>query len=679
MPTCDEERPQNSADRSPADPDPARDDEHAGAANASDITDREATPSHMDPAETAAGLLLERALASVGATSGADILIVVEVPGAEWVDLIADAWHGGILGDAVSGGQPLGRSAAADGRFSKLRRNGSERTHKPDNGNCEIAAAAVRGRRVVGISQSPSLYLPRDLVRAADMRIVVPPPDAALLAEVAEHLTGGRPTRLPPDAAAAKVRPSMLRLAVRRGQGPDQWLDRVVALTAADTLSRPRERKLADLPGLGEAADWGYSLKRDLADYMAGKLPWSAVDKGVLLASRPGLGKTSFAKALASECGVPIIVTSYAQWQARKEGYLGDVVRALHEAFEDARRSAPCILFIDELDSVGSRNLSARHDDWWRAIINALLEQMDGLAGREGVVIVAATNDPMHIDPAIRRSGRLDRLIVIPDPDAAALEQIMRSHLGEDLRGADLGAAALAGLGGTGADVEKWVRGARRRARDAGRGLELADLLAEIRGAAHPRSDRYMRVTATHESGHAVLQEMVWPGTLERATTRAFGVSAGSVLIDIGILDAVDADWVRLKLTVILGGRAAEHELLGAPSGGSGGPAGSDLAVATAIGTMATTALGMSVSGRLLWLGAPTQEEAAAILRVHPAIAADVNGQMDAAYGEARRMVAERRDAVQAVADALFEREILSGDEVRDIMRQHPPRGNVTP
>jgi ATP-dependent Zn protease len=170
-----------------------------------------------------------------------------------------------------------------------------------------------------------------------------------------------------------------------------------------------------------------------------------------------------------------------------------------------------------------------------------------------------------------------------------------------------------------------------------------------------------------------VVQEALWPGTVERATTRAGGALAGSVMVEIGH-DTVDAEWVRMKLVMLLAGRAAEHEL-GEPSGASGGPEGSDLALATTFATIAQTALGMS--GKLLWLGAPNPEEAARILCANPAIAASVNAWLDAAYAEARRMVADRWNAVQAVADALLAREVLSGAEVREIIARSaaPPDG----
>jgi hypothetical protein len=209
----------------------------------------EPTSDSVDPADAAAALLLARALAAAMTTAAADQMSIVEVPGAEWVKPIADAWRADFLAETaprrVGRRERFGRNSGGD-VLLEFRRNGSEKSHKPHVGNDDVAAAAVRGRSVVGVSQSPALYLPRDLVRAAGLRLVVGAPDAALLGEVAERLTGSRPTRLPSDADVAKVHPSTLRLAVRRGQGPDQWLDRVVSLTAADALSQPRERTLAE-------------------------------------------------------------------------------------------------------------------------------------------------------------------------------------------------------------------------------------------------------------------------------------------------------------------------------------------------------------------------------------------------------------------------------------------------
>jgi ATP-dependent Zn protease len=141
-------------------------------------------------------------------------------------------------------------------------------------------------------------------------------------------------------------------------------------------------------------------------------------------------------------------------------------------------------MFIDEIDTVPARGSGKGNDDWWTAITNTLLECLDGFERREGVVVIAACNDPARLDPALVRAGRLDRQIEIPLPDVPALAGILRTHLGNDLAGVDLRPAALAGYGRTGADVERFVREARGLARRAGRAITMDDLLASMHDGA---------------------------------------------------------------------------------------------------------------------------------------------------------------------------------------------------
>lgn len=231
-------------------------------------------------------------------------------------------------------------------------------------------------------------------------------------------------------------------------------------------------------------AGWG-KLKLTPRAYRAGRLPWSAIDRGVLVFGPPDTGKTSFARALAASCGVPFILGSLGEWQAA--GHLGDLLRAMRATFSRARASAPAILFIDEIDSFGDRaSFSHGNRDYSIQVVNGLLELLDGAGGREGVVVVGACNHPDRLDPAIVRSGRLDRRIHIPLPDQAALRQIIRHHLGTDLADVDLADAAKAAVGASGADVERWVRGARRRTRTSNRPMVIKDLLAEVRGNYSP-------------------------------------------------------------------------------------------------------------------------------------------------------------------------------------------------
>ncbi|WP_290775985.1 ATP-binding protein [Hoeflea sp.] len=151
-----------------------------------------------------------------------------------------------------------------------------------------------------------------------------------------------------------------------------------------------------------------------------------------MLSGPPGTGKTTFARALCNTLSVPLIATSVARWL--ETSHLGDVLAAMNTTFEQARESAPCILFIDEVDNIGSRGSGDRaYDDYWSSIVNRMLELLDGAAKTEGVIVIGATNRPDKIDPAILRSGRLEKHIVVPPPDTDALVQIIAHHLGSDL------------------------------------------------------------------------------------------------------------------------------------------------------------------------------------------------------------------------------------------------------
>lgn len=230
----------------------------------------------------------------------------------------------------------------------------------------------------------------------------------------------------------------------KRGEKPgpqDVGIEIIEPVLAADRklakTSVPQKQTsvalVETLSGYGSARAWALDLKADLALWRDAKLSWDEMSTKLLLSGPPGTGKTTYAKALCNTLQVPLLVTSVAHWL--EPGYLGDVLKRMSAAFELAASKAPAILFIDELDNIGSRNAGGGrpYDDYWVSLINRLLQLLDGATKTEGVVIVAATNLPDKIDPALLRSGRLETHVRIPLPDLGTMAEILAHHLGTDL------------------------------------------------------------------------------------------------------------------------------------------------------------------------------------------------------------------------------------------------------
>ncbi|MBO0343904.1 AAA family ATPase [Roseibium sp. CAU 1637] len=462
-----------------------------------------------------------------------------------------------------------------------------------------------------------------------------------------------------------------LSLAASRGKSWRRVLDAISSDDSKCNRSQSGDMfSLESLAGLGEAGDWGRELAADLKDWSAGELPWSEVNRGVLVAGPPGTGKTTYAKALARSCGIELVATSLAQWQAA--GHLGDLLKAMRRTFSDARKKAPCILFLDEFDSVGDRG-TVRGDNALYVVekINGLLECLDGVEGREGIVVIAACNHPELIDPAFLRPGRLEQTIYIPLPDRSACEQILRWHLKGAL--ADDCLSDIAGRleGFSGADIEKFVRDARRAARKEKRHLKFGDLASRLPKQFAFRQEDLRRI-AVHEAGHAILQAKVGDGEIVRLriepklSESKARREAGALEVLSSTLKARTRSDYEAQLMVHLAGLAAEELILGEIADGGGGSIGSDLASATKVATEMEASFGFG--GNLLHLVSSGSRQVREILLTDHALRRRVENTLVTAYEDARAVLEENVSAHHALADALMQKHKLEGREVLEII-----------
>lgn len=360
-------------------------------------------------------------------------------------------------------------------------------------------------------------------------------------------------------------------------------------------VTRPMGPSLASLAGPDEARAFGEALALDLADFTAGRIRWTEVAPGCVLYGPPGTGKTTLARAIAAECGVAFIATSFADWHNGTGGG-GETVIRMKETFATARKNAPCVLLIDEIDSLPRRGGSDHNSSYFQTMVNAALEEI-GSPKNKGVVVIATCNDPSNLDPALIRSGRLDRMIEVPLPAPEALQGIFEFHLGLDaINIRELDRLALHCIGKSGADIAKIVREARRIARRAKTPLTGEHLFEAICASVSRLSPEALRITAVHEAGHAAVTFR--QGRFDRIIVALASSSTFSQLSEPACMtrESVQAELVRL-----LAGRAAEEVLLGAPSGGAGGADISDLARASRLALEAITKHGLSSCGRLLW------------------------------------------------------------------------------
>ncbi len=430
------------------------------------------------------------------------------------------------------------------------------------------------------------------------------------------------------------------------------------------------EMGLETMAGFGAAKVWGLDLAADIRDWKDGRIKWNDVDRGMLLSGPPGTGKTIFANALGRTCGVPVIHASAAKWQAR--GHLGDFLKAMIASFDEAKKRAPSILFIDEIDSFGDR-MNSRDDNQAYEIkaINGLLECLDGAQARDGVVVVAACNNPDLIDPAILRSGRLDKHVRIELPDAEARAAILRMHLGSDLMGEDLTEFAVETEGQTGADIARLTRDARRLARRQQRPMSRDDMRAAL-PLSVPIPIENLHSNAIHEIGHAVVGLEL--GLELSRVTISPTARITSTVQSLGGARFTAEPWARRTrqryldmIALFMAGIAAEEIFLGEYDDGATAGEGSDLHRATRIAIDMERAHGM---GELLAsFGDVGDRRLDEIKHLDGRLMMRVDGVLREQLARSKEIIERHRAASLRLHRELLERMDLQGEEVLALMR----------
>ncbi len=415
---------------------------------------------------------------------------------------------------------------------------------------------------------------------------------------------------------------------------------------------------------------------------LGGKIP-----KGCLLVGPPGTGKTLLARAIAGEANVPFFTISGSDFV---EMFVGVGASRVRDMFEQAKKNAPCIVFIDEIDAVGRHRgagLGGGNDEREQTL-NQLLVEMDGFESNEGVILIAATNRPDVLDPALLRPGRFDRQVVVPNPDVSGREKILKVHMRKVPLAPDVDPRVLArGTPGfSGADLANLVNEAALRAARVGKRLvTMADfeyakdkVLMGTERRSMAMTDEEKKLTAYHEAGHAlVAMHVPKSDPLHKVTIIPRGRALG-VTMQLPERDHLShtKQFLESRLAIMFGGRIAEEIIFGPENVTTG--AASDIQVATQTARGMITAYGMSEKlGRVryqaneqeVFLGhavTQTQNVSEATAQL---IDQEVRRLIEEAEGKARHILTEHLDDLHMISKALLEYETLSNDEIGQILR----------
>ena len=442
-----------------------------------------------------------------------------------------------------------------------------------------------------------------------------------------------------------------------------------------------------DVAGIDEAKEELQEIVEFLKDpgkfqRLGGKIP-----KGALLVGPPGTGKTLLARAIAGEANVPFFTISGSDFV---EMFVGVGASRVRDMFEQAKKNAPCIIFIDEIDAVGRHRgagLGGGNDEREQTL-NQLLVEMDGFEANEGIILIAATNRPDVLDPALLRPGRFDRQVVVPNPDISGREKILKVHTRNVPVAPDVNLKVLArGTPGfSGADLANLVNEAALLAARRGKRVvthrDFEDAKDKVLMGAERRSmvmsEEEKRLTAYHEGGHALVALTV-PATdpVHKATIIPRGRALGMVM-QLPERDKLSMSYEQMisRLAVLMGGRVAEEVVFGRDKVTSG--ASSDIEQATRLARMMVTRWGYSEELGVVAYGENQDEvflgmSVARQQNVSEETARKIDGEIrrlvEGGYQEAKRILTERREDLERLAKALLEYETLTGEEIMTVLR----------
>jgi cell division protease FtsH len=427
---------------------------------------------------------------------------------------------------------------------------------------------------------------------------------------------------------------------------------------------------------------------RDPGKYqrLGGRIP-----RGVLLVGPPGTGKTLIARAVAGEANVPFFTISGSDFV---EMFVGVGASRVRDMFEQAKKNAPCIIFIDEIDAVGRHRgagLGGGNDEREQTL-NQLLVEMDGFEANEGVILIAATNRPDVLDPALLRPGRFDRQVVVPNPDVVGREQILKVHVRKVPLAPDINLKTIArGTPGfSGADLmnlvnEAALTAARRNKRMVTQS-EFEEAKDKVMMGAERKSlvmtEEEKMLTAYHEGGHAIVGlNVIATDPIHKATIIPRGRALGMVM-QLPERDklSMSLEQMTSRLAIMMGGRVAEELVFGRDKVTSG--ASSDIEQATRLARMMVTRWGLSEElGTVsygenqdeVFLGMSVSRTQNASEATVQKIDTEIRRFVEEGYKEATRILTEKRADLEALAKGLLEFETLSGDEIQDLLKGKKP------